>query len=290
MNETPDELERLRDDAKVLPKFPSHRPPIPTDLLEGGTALARYRAYLMSLALPLPHGQEQNDRLRILEPCVGSGAIAVELYAALEVRLAEGVKAEILACDADQAEVGKAEQMFRLCGLPLPDADQAGSKNEATISLACLDSGDPVALSSFVGGSSSVDAIISDLPWGHRVSSHQQLSKLYPRLVDSFCCVLKPAGVALLMTAEHLLLRRACKALEAKVRKAGGGFVLDYVPLALDVPGGQVEGYAEERGGQGEDAESLAQAGREAAALNEGERTVDVGYRVYLCLLKKVWL
>ncbi|CEH11695.1 RNA pseudouridylate synthases [Ceraceosorus bombacis] len=263
------------DASHVLPKSPAHRPPIPTDLMEGGTALARYRAYLMTVAFPIPFDRSPDEQLRILEPCVGSGGIAVELFAALRARAQR--KVEVYACDVDQDEVTRASRMFRLC------ESSHDTSSAATIQLARVDSADPSALATFVGGRGTMDGIITDLPWGHRVSSHQQLSKLYPRLVQAFCHVLKAGGVALLMTAEHLMLRRATKALEAAVRKSGGGFVLKYIPLALDLESRAQEdvslGHAE-----------LVQTGQDAASLNEGERVVDVGYKVYLCLLQKVWL
>jgi tRNA (guanine6-N2)-methyltransferase len=56
-------------------------------------------------------------------------------------------------------------------------------------------------------GASSVDAIVSNLPWGARVGSHRENPHLYPRLLAEFKRLLKESGRMVLLTAETRLMR-----------------------------------------------------------------------------------
>jgi len=54
----------------------------------------------------------------------------------------------------------------------------------------------------------SVDAVICNMPWGRRIGSHQGNRHLYPGFVRELVRVLKPGGVAALLTQEKRLITR----------------------------------------------------------------------------------
>ena len=53
---------------------------------------------------------------------------------------------------------------------------------------------------------SSVDKIVSNLPWGMKHGSHSDNRRLYPKLIAEFRRVLKPGGTMVLLSAEMRLL------------------------------------------------------------------------------------
>ena len=53
---------------------------------------------------------------------------------------------------------------------------------------------------------SSVDKIVSNLPWGIKHGSHPENRRLYPRLIAEFRRVLKPGGTMVLLSAEMRLM------------------------------------------------------------------------------------
>jgi tRNA (guanine6-N2)-methyltransferase len=53
---------------------------------------------------------------------------------------------------------------------------------------------------------SSVDKIVSNLPWGMKHGSHGENRRLYPRLIGEFRRVLKPGGTMVLLSAEMRLM------------------------------------------------------------------------------------
>ena len=53
---------------------------------------------------------------------------------------------------------------------------------------------------------SSVDKIVSNLPWGMKHGSHPDNRRLYPRLIAEFRRVLKPGGTMVLLSAETRLM------------------------------------------------------------------------------------
>ncbi|MBD3176866.1 MAG: methyltransferase domain-containing protein [Armatimonadia bacterium] len=55
---------------------------------------------------------------------------------------------------------------------------------------------------------SSVDRIVSDLPFGRRVGSHQKNVHLYPRMVREMGRVLEPGGLMVALTLERKLFTR----------------------------------------------------------------------------------
>jgi len=54
---------------------------------------------------------------------------------------------------------------------------------------------------------SSIDAVITNLPWGARVGSHGENRQLYPRLLAEFRRVLRKTGRMVLLTSESRLMR-----------------------------------------------------------------------------------
>lgn len=54
---------------------------------------------------------------------------------------------------------------------------------------------------------SSVTKLITNLPWGMRLGSHQNNRRLYPRLLAEFRRLLEPGGAMVLLTAETALMR-----------------------------------------------------------------------------------
>lgn len=55
----------------------------------------------------------------------------------------------------------------------------------------------------------SVERLVANLPFGKRVGSHRQNQNLYPAFASELARMLAPAGLAVLLTEEKQLLRRA---------------------------------------------------------------------------------
>jgi 23S rRNA G2445 N2-methylase RlmL len=69
-------------------------------------------------------------------------------------------------------------------------------------------------------GDSSVDKIVTNLPWGVRYGTHGENRKLYPIWFNSFARVLRSGGTMVLLTAEWRLMRdleRSRKITPAKI-------------------------------------------------------------------------
>ena len=65
-----------------------------------------------------------------------------------------------------------------------------------------------------------MDAVVSDLPFGRRVGSHRANKRLYPALLSELRRVLRPGGVAVLLSGEVRLLERSLPAgLEIESRR-----------------------------------------------------------------------
>lgn len=124
---------------------PSNRPPVPNHLIHGGTALARYRAYTLATALPLPNHDDQGY-LRVWEPCVGSGSVAVELAAACARKR---ISCEVFASDLLTTEVTKAKEMVALC------------KTEDNVRVGTVDATVLEQAVAFLGQESSLDGIVT---------------------------------------------------------------------------------------------------------------------------------
>lgn len=213
-----------------------HRPVIPPDLTEGGTSLARFRSYTLATALPVIQ-TSKGAALTIWEPCVGTGAIAIELDASLAKRRCDY---RIFGSDLFAEEIEKCREVVRLC------------QSSSRLQLAAVDSTNADDAIAFLGGKDVVDGIVTvsrlrlwgggsegsmlttatplclpqDLPWGRRVLNHMTIAVLYPALLKVWVQVLKPGGSVVLMTAEQKTFMRAIKAHEADMRKKDTGWVL----------------------------------------------------------------
>ena len=64
------------------------------------------------------------------------------------------------------------------------------------------------------------DLILSNLPFGNRVGTHQDNERLYARLCTMLPEWLAPGGVAVLYTMEYTLLHR-CLGAQKKLRRVG---------------------------------------------------------------------
>ena len=177
-----------------------------------------------------------------------------------------GVGCQIFASDVFAAEVERAHQMVSLCGEEFPEVSigkvDASKMNEALL---------------FMGEESSLDGIVTDLPWGRRSLNHQTISKLYPAMLQVFYRMLKPGGCALLMTAEQNNLIRAAKAHEAESRRRGYEWFLNVEQFNM-TPCANQNIY---------DPKSLKPAPTDEQR-SASVRTVHCGYYVSLVLLRKV--
>ncbi|KDN45621.1 pseudouridine synthase [Tilletiaria anomala UBC 951] len=198
----------------------------------GGTALAFYRAHtLANLARVFPEpGQSE---VKLLEPCVGVGRIATEMVATLQ-NLQLDFK--VFACDIDTASIAKADAAITLCNL------------HDRIKTSTQDATDVDAMAAFLGGRETIDTVVTDLPWGHRVLTKNQVHRLYRNLLPALLALLKPGGHAILMTAEYTLLQRIVAEQQVQSKKDHlSKYRLAFAPLHIPFEAG--EDNAEERSG-----------------------------------------
>ncbi|CDR98764.1 related to DRAP deaminase RIB2 [Sporisorium scitamineum] len=267
---------KLPAPATQNPRRPAGR----NALLVGGTAMAEYRAASLALALPLPTerkspngveaGQEVGP-LRVLEPCCGHGSLVFETAAMMEAR---GIQGQVYGCDVDEETVERARQISTLAGFS-PDI------GAVQVHLRGLDGTDRASLEAFVGGSSSIDAIITDLPWGKREKASQSLSKLYHYFLESWYPVLRTGGYIVTVTAEHRTLSRALAVFETTCRKKRMGACLkmeDVRMLDRDQEG-RVARFEEEK----VKAQGVLEAQRKGQM-----RKIEIGYHVYAFLIRKI--
>lgn len=195
------------------------------------------------------------------------------------------MSAQVLASDIDEADIARAKECLKLCGFDEEDTTSAVQARTAKV-----DGTDLAALQSFIRANAAaeddglVDAIITDLPWGHRVCNAASLSVLYPGLIKSFVALLRPGGHALVMTADPKAIRNALKQLEGAVRKEALPWYIGVEDLCLAGD----EGATTELVGDPELAPAVERAGRDAARSFEGKRLVECGLPVYLILLRKI--
>jgi 23S rRNA G2445 N2-methylase RlmL len=111
----------------------------------------------------------------------GSGTLLIERATSAPVRQAIGCDTDLAALDCARANVVASKQAARIRleawdarSLPLPDA--------------------------------SVDVLISDLPFGHDVGSHQENIALYPRLLEEAARVARPEARCVFLTHELRLM------------------------------------------------------------------------------------
>jgi ubiquinone/menaquinone biosynthesis C-methylase UbiE len=120
---------------------------------------------------------------RVLNLMCGSGTILVERLARAPAALAAG-------CDLDPAALAGTRVNLDAAGL---GAAAALSRMDAT------------ALA-FRGGSFQV--LLADLPYGHRMGSHEANAALYPAVLAEAARVTEPGGVMVLVTHELRLFQR----------------------------------------------------------------------------------
>ncbi|KAJ9480282.1 tRNA pseudouridine(32) synthase, mitochondrial [Pseudozyma hubeiensis] len=245
-------------------------------LLVGGTTMAEYRAASLALALPLPTERKTLDGvqsstefgpLRVLEPCCGHGSLVFETAAMMEAR---GLHGEVLGCDIDAETVDRAQSISTLAGF-------STNTGPVTVQLRSVDGTDRLSLESFAGGPSSIDAILTDLPWGKREKASQSLSKLYHFFLESWFSVLRTGGYIVAVTAEHRTLSRALSVFETTCRKKRMGACLKMEDVRmLD---GRGNGFEEEK---------VKQQGVLEARRNGQMRKIEIGYHVYVFMIRKV--
>ncbi len=97
-----------------------------------------------------------------------------------------------------------------------------------------MDSGKIAEVAALVGGEGSLDGVVTDLPWGHRILTKAMLTALYRALLASINAMLKPGAHAILMTAEVKLLRQCIDMHEHAMRKYGHKTCLRIAPLELE--------------------------------------------------------
>ncbi|GJJ68659.1 hypothetical protein EMPS_01005 [Entomortierella parvispora] len=179
---------------------------------DGRTSLRMEIAYtLVGLADPKPGDI-------VVDTCSGVGTIPIIGAAHYPQCLFLG--SEILPPNVERANENSREMMGRVdlariegCR-PQPQPQQPSpSQNSRSHSRPSLILGDAKAVCL---RSSSVDLVISDLPWGQRESSHLSNCKLYPKLVKEIIRMLRAGGRAVLVTGERKLLQRQLDAPFAK--------------------------------------------------------------------------
>lgn len=247
---------------------------------EGSTALARYRAYTLASLLPLPIAPtaKAEKQLKIWEPCVGTGAIAIELCALLHER---GLRATIFGSDVEEENIAAARRVSRAS-----EWQEGVSRDGVEVRYEHLDLKDEAGAALFLDlpttgeasrGEGLLDGIVVDLPWGRRELSHGVLASLYAHFLQACLRTLKPYHYAIAVTLEHKTLQRALIEVEGVIRRRGHSrWMMKLERLVLN------EGEAE-----GEGSQVNAQGAKQADELG-GARTVEMGLRPAVYLLKKV--
>lgn len=263
---------KLPPPATANPRRPAGR----NALLVGGTAMAEYRAASLALALPLPterktlNGVQSGPEvapLRVLEACCGHGSLVFETAAMMEAR---GLHGQVLGCDIDNETIERARCISNLAGF-------SSSSGAVSVQLEAIDGTDCSALQSFVGGSCSVDAIITDLPWGKREKASQSLSRLYHLFLESWFSVLRTGGYILTVTAEHRTLSRALSVFETTCRKKRLGACLRMEDMRML-----------DKNGSGLEQNKVKQQGVLEAQRNGQMRKIEIGYHVYVFMIRKI--
>ena len=208
--------------------------------------------------------------LRVLEPCCGHGSLVFETAAMMEAR---GLKGQVYGCDVDDETVSRAQQISSLAGF-------SPSTAPVEVHLRGVDGTDSLALQSFVGGPGTIDAILTDLPWGKREKASQSLSKLYHLFLESWYSVLRTGGYIVAVTAEHRTLSRALSVFETTCRKKRLGSCLKMEDVRM--LSSQAEGL------DGWEEEKVKQQGVLEAQRNTQMRKIEIGYHVYVFLIRKM--
>jgi 23S rRNA G2445 N2-methylase RlmL len=141
-----------------------------------GALNATIAAAMVELSRPRPGD-------RVLNLLCGSGTILVERLARRRAALAAG-------CDLDPAALAASGANLEAAGL-------AGS-----VALARMDA------TALGFGGASFDVLLADLPYGHRMGSHQGNAVLYPAVLAEAARVTRPGGAMLTVTHELRLFQR----------------------------------------------------------------------------------
>jgi tRNA (guanine6-N2)-methyltransferase len=120
---------------------------------------------------------------RVLNLMCGSGTILIE-------RLAHGPAALAAGCDVDPAALAASRANLQAAGLAR---------------AAALSRMDATALGL---GSARFDVLLADLPYGHRMGSHQGNAALYPAVLAEAARVTRPGGALVTVTHELRLFER----------------------------------------------------------------------------------
>jgi tRNA (guanine6-N2)-methyltransferase len=120
---------------------------------------------------------------RVLNLMCGSGTLLVE-------RFARGRPALALGCDLDPSALAGTRTNLAAAGL-------AGSVGLARMDATALGLGD-----------ACFDVLLADLPYGHRMGSHQDNAALYPAVLREAARVAVPGGALLVVTHELRLFER----------------------------------------------------------------------------------
>ena len=128
------------------------------------------------------------DRDRVLNLMCGSGTILVE-------RLARGPAALAVGCDLDPTALAGTRA----------NLDAAGVEPPTRPALARMDA---TALPLRDG---SFDVLLADLPYGHRMGSHEDNASLYPAVLAEAARVTEPGGVMVVVTHELRLFERSLR-------------------------------------------------------------------------------
>jgi len=146
-----------------------------------GALNATIAAVMVELSRP-------RDRDRVLNLMCGSGTILVE-------RLARGRASLAVGCDLDPEALAGTRTNLAAAGVDA-DAQPALARMDATAL--------PLPDGSF-------DVLLADLPYGHRMGSHQDNASLYPAVLAEAARVTAPGGVMVVVTHELRLFERSLR-------------------------------------------------------------------------------
>jgi 23S rRNA G2445 N2-methylase RlmL len=151
-----------------------------------GALNATIAAAMVELSQPRPAD-------RVLNLMCGSGTILIERLARARAALAVG-------CDADPTALAASRANLGAAGLT---RSVALTRVDATALALC---------------GARFDVLFADLPYGHRMGSHQSNATLYPAVLAEAARVTRPGGALLAVTHELRLFERCLEAVGTKWR------------------------------------------------------------------------